>query len=240
VNSTVAFAPALRELPALLRGELEATTPWLDRWQRARLGVHVVVILAGAGLFGAAIGCWRAPLAAFYTALKLPLIIMLTTLGNALLNAMLAPLLGANLSPRQTLLTILLSFTLASAILGSLSPLLFFVVWNTPPLAAPGAGAGAGYSFLLVAQTAMIALAGVVANLRLMQMLQRLSGSRAVARRVMLAWLAGNLLLGSQLAWNLRPFVGSPGLPVEFLRANAFQGNFFEALLRSMRELAGP
>jgi LmbE family N-acetylglucosaminyl deacetylase len=39
-----------------------------------------------------------------------------------------------------------------------------------------------------------------------------------VAWRVISAWLAANLFLGSQLSWILRPFIGSPGLPVEFLR----------------------
>jgi hypothetical protein len=54
---------------------------------------------------------------------------------------------------------------------------------------------------------------------------------------VVFAWLAGNLLLGSQLAWNLRPFVGSPYLPVELLRPNAFEGNFFETLFNAFRQL---
>ena len=63
---------------------------------------------------------WRAPLQALYTAIKFPLIILLTTLGNGLLNAMLAPLLGVNLGLRQTLLAVFMSFTIAAAILGAL------------------------------------------------------------------------------------------------------------------------
>ena len=35
----------------------------------------------------------------------------------------------------------------------------------------------------------------------------------------------------------MRPFIGSPGLPVQFLRPNAFQGNFYESLLRSLMNL---
>jgi predicted membrane-bound spermidine synthase len=85
----------------------------------------------------------------------------------------------------------------------------------------------------------VIAFAGVAANLRLVQLLRRLSGNAAVARRVLAAWLVGNLFLGSQLSWILRPFIGAPGLPVEFLRSTAFKGNFYETVAGSFLGLFG-
>src|SRR5207247_9810122 len=81
-------------------------------------------------------GYWRAPWQAVFVAIKFPLIILLTTIANALLNAMLAPLLGLNIALRQSFLAILVSFTIASAILGAFSPLLACVIWNATPLAA--------------------------------------------------------------------------------------------------------
>jgi len=77
----------------------------------------------------------------------------------------------------------------------------------------------------------------VTANLRLARLLVRWGGSAAVGRRVLFAWLLGNFLLGSQLSWILRPFIGSPGLPVEFLRENALKGNFYETVLGALRNL---
>ena len=85
--------------------------------------------------------------------------------------------------------------------------------------------------------TGSIAFAGIAANVRLLQLLRELSGSAGAARKVLFAWLAGNLLLGSQLAWNLRPFVGSPGLPVQFLRDDPFNGSFYEAIFHALRHL---
>ena len=41
-------------------------------------------------------GSWASPLQSLYAGIKLPLVILLTTLGNGLLNGMLAPLLGLN------------------------------------------------------------------------------------------------------------------------------------------------
>jgi hypothetical protein len=194
-------------------------------------------MVAGAGLYGAAVGWWRSPLQAGYNAVKFPLIVLLTTLANALINGMLAPLLGLDLRFRQSLLAVLMSFTIAATILGSFSPVVLFIVWNTPPLGTDVAAAAGAHSFLLVSQVALITVAGVAGNLRLWQLLRQAGGSNAVALKVMLAWLASNLFLGSQISWLLRPFVGAPHLPVEFLRDDALAGSFYEILLSAAARL---
>lgn len=143
--------------------------------------------LAGAGLFGAAVGCWRSDGQALITAIKLPAILLLTAAGNAALNGLLAPLLGLNLGFRQSALAVLLSFTLAAVILGSLAPVIAFVVWNLPPMAAEFGRNRAAHGVLLLTTVATVAFAGVVANVRLLRLLQSLAESRAVARRILLA-----------------------------------------------------
>lgn len=227
-----------REMSALLRGELPSLTAWTAQWNAQRFVFHLSVILVGAGLYGAAMGWWRDPQQALYVAIKFPLIILLTVFGNALLNGMLAPLLGLNIPFRQSFSAILMSFTIASAILGAFSPIIAFMVWNTPGITAK-TSVGSAYSFIMLTHVAVIALAGVSGNLRLSQLLGQLSENQAAARRVLVAWLAGNLFLGSQLSWILRPFIGSPGLPVEFFRATAFHGNFYEAVFHSLTNIFG-
>ena len=211
----------------LLRGKLKSLVAWTEQWSARRFWLHVGVILLGAGLYGAAMGCWRDPQQALYVAIKFPLIILLTMTGNALLNGMLAPLLGLNIPFRQSFSAILMSFTIAAAILGAFSPIIAFWIWNAPNITSATTADGT-YSFILLAHVAVIALAGMTGNVRLFQLLGQLGGNRAVARRVLFAWLAGNLFLGSQLSWILRPFIGSPGLPVEFFRKTALHGNFYE------------
>lgn len=206
-------------------------------WQAGRVAFCLGVILLGAGLYGAAMGWWRAPLAGLYVAIKFPQIILLTTIGNAMLNAMLAPLLGLQASFRQSFLAILMSFAIASAILGAFSPLVGFLVWSAPPMTADGAQSIGTYSFIQVTHVVVIAFAGIVANCRLVQLLQELSGNLATARRVLISWLASNLFLGGQICWIMRPFIGAPNLPVEFLRPTAFEGNFYETLFRGLRRL---
>jgi hypothetical protein len=230
----------VRQISALLRGQPGTISGWVRRWSVNRMLLYVAVIFAGAGCYGAAMGWWRAPLQSLYTAIKFPLVILLTTLGNALLNGMLAPLLGLNIGFRQSLLLIFMSFTIAAAILGSFSPLMFFLVWNTPPVSSATGSVSAAYSFMQLAVVGTITFAGVAANVRLLPVLRELSGSSAVAYKVLFAWLAGNLLLGSQLCWNLRPFIGNPNIPVEFATRHAFEGNFFEAVFKAARHLLFP
>src|SRR5882762_4987964 len=137
-HMTAITSPEPRSVGMLLRGQPEVLGEWIEHWTAKRLLFCVAVIFVGAGLYGAAMGWWRDPRQGLFVAIKFPLIILFTTLGNGLLNAMLAPLLGLNIGFRQSLLAILMSFTIAAAILGSFSPLAAFMIWNSPPLSTDG------------------------------------------------------------------------------------------------------
>jgi len=196
---------------------------------------YCTVILIGSALYGFTLGIWRAPLQALYTAIKFPLLIFLTCAGNAALNGMLAHILGLGLSFRQTSVAILMSFAIAAIILAGFSPITLFIWFNAPPLGSTTAIFG--HSLMLLSHVCAIAFSGVMANRRLFSFLRNVRGSGAAARAVLLSWLGGNLFLGAQLAWNLRPFIGSPNLPVQFLRGDPLRGNFYEAVWRAFRHL---
>ena len=225
-----------REFGTLLSGEAGALAGWAGQFHSRRFAFHLAVIVAGAGLYGAAMGWWRDPLQALYVGLKFPLILLLTTLGNALLNAMLAPLLGLNLTLRQSLLAVLMSFAITAAILGAFAPLLAFVVWNAPPM-SPDVKSTLAYALIKLTHVVVIAFAGIAGNVRLFQLLVQLGGNRRGAKRVLLAWLTVNLFLGSQLTWMARPFIGAPQLPVAFLREGVLNGNFYENVFRTVTGL---
>lgn len=186
------------------------------------------MIVVGSALFGAAIGCWHSPRQAVFTAVKFPFLILFTVFANALLNGMLAPLLGLRLGIRDSLMAVLLSFALACAILAGFAPLLWFVVWNVPRFEVSSGTEVLAYRFMQLATVGMIAVSGVVANVKLLRFFEHKSESRKVSRRVLFSWLAGNLLLGSQICWVMRPFIGWPLADAVFLVEDPFQGNFFE------------
>ena len=99
---------------------------------------------------------------------------------------------------------------------------------NAPRIAAVIA------KLIKLAHVAAITFAGTVGNARLFQLLAHLGGSRDAALRVLFAWFAGIFFLGSQLSWILRPFIGSPDLPVQFFRDGALHGNFYENIFNTI------
>ena len=228
--------PLSEEFATLLRGETKSIAAWSAGWNSRRFVLHLAIIVLGAGCYGAAMGWWRDPQQALYVAIKFPLIILFTTLGNALINGMFAPLLGLNIPFRQSFSAIVMGFTITAAILGAFSPLLAFMVWNAPAMASE-ISTSPTYNLIKLTHIVVITFAGTMGNARLFQLLIKLGGNRAVAMRVLFAWLAGNLFLGSQLSWILRPFIGLPSLPVEFLRPNAFHGNFYENVFAALVHL---
>ncbi|GAA5146639.1 hypothetical protein GCM10023213_40070 [Prosthecobacter algae] len=190
----------------------------------------VLAIIVGCAAYGFAIGLWRAPLQGVFVAVKMPALIFLTLLVNGLINGMLGLLLGSGMSFRQTLRACLMSFAIFSLIVGSLSPIAIAVVLDAPRPGTPGAADW--YRAILLTHTTIIAFAGIVANHKLLRLIQTFSGSTATGWHTLFAWLAGNLFVGAQLSYNLRPFFGNPDLPIQFLRPDPFDGSFYESVGR--------
>jgi hypothetical protein len=219
-----------RSDPQEMRGLLFAAN-----WQFIRK--TVAVMLVGGCCYGFSLGLWRSPMMGVYVAAKLPILLILVTLFNGALNGVIAQILGTGLSFRQTIHCVCISFAIFAAILGSLSPLFLF-----QGLSLPGpndANASQTHSYYLLQHTAIIAVAGVIANVRLLGLLRNVAASRRSANLTFIAWCAGNLFVGAQLSWVLRPFFGSPNLDVAFLRPDPMNGTFYESVGRSVSLLIG-
>lgn len=218
-----------------LRRLIQPDTDWLDAPTTG--GIARVAGMAAAGLacYGFSVGYWRDPLMGAYVAVKLPLLVALTLVCNSLLNGLLGLLLGTGLGFRQSFFALLSAFALAGVILGSLAPVTFLLAWNAPPPDAVGAkNAHAAY---LVTHTLLIGLAGIAANIHLHRLLAARSPTRMAATVTLLAWLGGNGFLGAQFSWILRPFFGTPGLKVEFLREHPMVGNFYQSVWHAIKEI---
>lgn len=223
-----------QKLKTLARGEPRLLAAWLHEpmtWKS--LSPLLVAIVIGCALYGFGLGLWRAPLQGIFVAIKMPMLVFLTLFVNAMINGMMGTLLGSGMSFRQTLMACLMSFAIFGLIVGSLSPVIIAMVLDSP---RPGESGGATwYPIFLLANTAVIAFAGIVANHKLLHLIQSFSGSVMTGWRTLIAWLAGNLFVGAQLSYNLRPFFGNPELPVQFLRPDPFDGNFYEAVWAMIR-----
>ena len=60
---------------------------------------------------------------------------------------------------------------------------------------------------------------------------------RTRARKVFQVWVVLYALVGAQMGWVLRPFIGAPSLPFSWLRGR--EANFFIAVLRTLGKLLG-
>jgi len=199
---------------------------------RKVIGLLLATVL-GFGLYGFTVGVWKAQEMGWYVAAKMPLLIMLTLGCNALLNGILGMLLHGSLSFRQSLMALLWANATAAVLLASLAPVTLGLAWNAPEAnAANTETAHAGY---LLTHTLLIAAVGIFSNVHLYRLLHGAGNKGSMA--TLIAWLAGNGLLGSQFSWILRPFFGSPGLKVEFLRENALEGTFYESVWRSLHRV---
>ena len=195
--------------------------------ERLSLGWSLLIVV-GMAMLGASFGLWRGPRQALYGAIKMPLMLHAVVWFSVAANAMLNWLLGGGLSLRQVRRCVLAALAIMSVLLASCSPVIAYLVSQAP---TPDSAVGpAAYRILLSTLVFCVGCGGLVGYVRLFRLLCALTPSRAVAWRVLLAWVLTTGLVGTQCSWLLSPFVQCPEGPVVFWNPAAFSSNFFEHL----------
>lgn len=218
-----------------MRDLLTPTAENLRQPARGAIWRTALVALLGFGIYGFTVGFWRSPVMGWYVAMKMPLLIVLTLCSNGLLNGLLGLLLGSGLGFKESFHALLSGFAITGLILGSMAPVMFFAALNLPE--HHSAQAVTSHSAYLLTHVSLVSVAGLIGVVRLARLMESCCPSRTIARATLGAWIAGNAFLGCQFSWVLRPFFGSPGLEVAFLRDNPMQGNFYEAVWRSLQRV---
>ena len=220
---------------ALCRGDRRLLAEWIEAAQSSSTRLCVALITLGCGAYGFTVGLRNGWEMGAYVAVKLPLILFITLLFNGLLNGLLGLALGSGIGVRKSIRFLLIGFAIMSIILGALSPISFFATLNMPEPGTLDDATWHGANLLL--HTSLIAYAGILAHSRLLHYVRDFADSPSAGTHAFLAWLTGNLFVGAQISWILRPFFVSPGLKVEFLRVDPFDGNFYEAVFRAIRNV---
>jgi hypothetical protein len=135
-------------------------------------------------------------------------------------------LMGSRLSFMQTLALILLALTLNSILLAAFAPIvLFFIITDS------------SYDFVKIAHVAVMGFSGMWAMAALWHGLREMCDKFELypkqAVRIMQLWILIFGFVGTQMAWSLRPFVGSPARPFQVFRAGQ-EGNFYTAVAHSI------
>lgn len=198
-----------------------------DREGRASGGTAaiVTVLLVGAGTYGAVLGAWRGGWMIAAAAVKLPLVLLATAALTTPLGWLVAVLGGVRISARAAWRLSILALARAAVVLASLAPIAWLFTRAAP---APGLEARTAHNVLYLMHTALVALAGVAGTVGMHGGLAERARDRRLALRITRAWILAFALVGGEVAWALRPFVGSIYLPVTFLRPDALDGNVYE------------
>lgn len=253
---------AFRELDRVLRGE--ATTG--DALANEGLGLSAaplvrvgVLLAAGYGVCMGVYGLlrpdgaeWRLMVAG---ALKVPALFFLTVLVTFPSLYVFNTLLGSRLRFGELLRLVMYSLSVLLAVLASFGPIVILFSVSTT-----------SYPFILLLNVAIFAVAGAFGVGFLYKTLVRLlmvrsappllpitpePGDQApppVARpvraeppprvnAVFYVWMAVFGIVGAQMGWVLRPFVGSPDLPFAWFRPR--EASFIEGVAKSVRALFG-
>jgi hypothetical protein len=206
------------------------------------------------------------------TVVKVPALFYLTLIVTFPSLYVFNALVGSRLTILSVLRLLLASLAVNLAVLASLGPIVMFFSLSTK-----------SYSFILLLNVLMFAVAGLFGLTFLLQTLHRLttaiiypagpSGAssnvkppdeqpsdataeireRAIkeepsaldmlegetlghhTRLVFGCWVVVFAVVGAQMGWVLRPFIGNPGEPFEWFRAR--ESNFFEAVLHAIQSL---
>lgn len=201
-------------------------------WQRTLLRLLAFVALGGAlygaimGTFGGVAGerLWQVA----YAALKVPLLLLVTFLVGLPSFFVLNTLLGVREDFGAALRALLAAQAGLAIVLAALSP--YVVVWYA---------SFADYEAAILFNGLLFAGASV-AGQGLLRVHYRPLIERNQRHRVLLRlWIVIYVFVGVQMAWVLRPFVGSPGMPVQFFREESW-GNAYVVVARLIwRAVAG-
>lgn len=198
---------------------------------RALGGVWLALLAVTCGcaaLYGAVFGSWHGPRLALFVAVKFPLVLLATAALTLPVNWTLAVATRAPLTFRQVAVLTFLTLALASSIVASLAPVAWVFVRSAPP---PGEAARTAHNLLYLMHTAIVGGAGCASVALLRGALARRGEVGARAARALRIWVVSFALVGGEVAWALRPFVGSVYYRVEFLRDDALHGNVYEFIV---------
>ena len=208
----------LRDVDGLLRstGRFGITYPGVP-WRALLL-----LLVTGGFVYGAVMGFFTArPLQSLYSGLKVPMLLVVTS-AVCLPNFFIVnTLLGLRDDFAYALRGILAAQATMGVVLMSLAPLTLWVYAST-----------SDYDLAIVLNGVMFLVATLVGQVVVSRHYQPLIEKNPRHRIGKGAWLTLYVFVAIQLAWVLRPFVGSPGLEVSFFREDAWSNAYVRLLGR--------
>jgi len=196
-----------------------------DEKSWCRIGYLTIMLFACSFLYGLVMGSYNGFAQAISSGIKVPVLFVLTLLICFPAFYMIQRVLGSQLSLSNMFAILLSGFVLTASILAAFSTIiLFFLIIGSP------------YNFVKLMHVGIFALSGLFGMKTIVDALKYSCEKRAIYPKtgvtVFRFWIIIMFFVGTQLSWNLRPFIGNKGLPFQIFREQ--EGNFYKALFDSL------
>jgi hypothetical protein len=192
---------------------------------------QVLVILLFTFLYGIVMGSYNGLLQSLVTGIKVPCLIFLSLLICFPALYVIQYMIGSSMTVYQMANIILSGFIVFSTIALSFAPIVIFFMITTD-----------NYAFLKLLHVAIFTFSGIFTVKTIINGLTYSCEKKNIypklGMNVFKIWIVIFAFVSSQLAWNLRPFVGSSKLPFELFRER--ESNFYVAVLQSTANLFKP
>ena len=183
-------------------------------------------------VYGAVLGSTHSLWQALSSAIKLPILFLITLIICIPALYIFSILFGSRQQLNQIIAIVLSAITVTAVLLLSLAPITFFFMLTTN-----------SYQFFKLLNVLFFTIAGIVGMVYLNRGMRMISASEEERKSsrtltlVLYVWVFVYAFVGSQMAWTLRPFVGFPGAGFELIRE--LGGNFYADIFASIGEILG-
>jgi hypothetical protein len=201
---------------------------------RPRWWFYPLIILLAGAFYGGILGSWSAggegrTLLIPYAAIKLPLVVLATTCVCLPGYFVLSTVLGLRSDFPIALSAIAAGQASIALALASLAPLTRMAYLS-----------GLGHAQALVLAAMMFTLSTAAGAAVMLRRYRPLFAKTNRHRLMLAAWVTMYIFVGIQMGWMLRPFVGTPGIPVTFVREEPLSNAYVavaKIIVESVREL---
>jgi len=192
---------------------------------------QMLFILLFTFIYGVVMGSYNGFQQSMITGIKMPCLIFLSLIVCFPALFVIQYMIGSTMNLYQMANIILAGFFVFSTISLSFAPIVVFFMIT-----------GDNYAFLKLLHVAIFAFSGIFAIKTIIEGLtfscEKKNIYPKLGMKIFKIWVVILAFVSSQLAWNLRPFVGSHDLPLEFFRHR--QSNFYIAVIQSVADLLEP
>ena len=179
-------------------------------------------------IYGVVMGSYNGFRQAISSGIKVPILLTLALLVCFPAFFVIQHVLGSRLGFWQMFKIILCGFVMVALVMVSFAPVVIFFLIT-----------GDNYSFLKLLHVAIFGLSGFFGVKTILDALRFSCEKKNVYPKIGVVvfrfWILILAFVGMQLAWNLRPFIGSRELPFELFRKR--EGNFYLAVIRAAGDL---